>query len=129
MDSTGLGGGGEPEQNSNSIMLKVVLPSGGDIETSRHSTTISPLIALGDVSRSGLRREEGALTNLRAESDSSGGGSVDRDRNQAQHVIDILEDVGMEFNGDGAGAITKIMEFEDRDRREMLAWEQKQLFQ
>jgi hypothetical protein len=53
-----------------------------------------------------------------------GGGRVLIDCNQAHHVIDILEEVGMNFNGSREENVKRVAEAEERDRAKLLAWEQ-----
>jgi hypothetical protein len=53
-------------------------------------------------------------------------GEEDRRRCEAYHVIDILEEVGMNFKGDVDDNVNRIMDFEARDKCELVAWEQGQ---
>jgi hypothetical protein len=122
----------DSNRNSEGLVVEVANQSGDSTEIQQNSTATSPILLMsgvGGLGGSGLRGQEGVVMNLRETSSCSSGGSVDRDRNQAQHVIDILEDVGMQFNGEGEGVIKKIMEFEERDRGELSDWEQRQLNQ
>ncbi|MCI62570.1 hypothetical protein A2U01_0083827, partial [Trifolium medium] len=57
----------------------------------------------------------------------AGGG--DRDRSLAHHIIDIQEDLGINFRGAEDEAVNRIMEYEERDRLEKLIWEQGQVNQ
>ncbi|MCI09716.1 hypothetical protein A2U01_0030805, partial [Trifolium medium] len=54
---------------------------------------------------------------------SSAGGSVDKDRCEAYHIIDIQDDLGLNFGGQEDDDAKRIMEFEERDRCEKLVWE------
>ncbi|MCI08824.1 putative reverse transcriptase - beet retrotransposon, partial [Trifolium medium] len=49
---------------------------------------------------------------------------MDRYTGEAHHIIDIQEDLGISFNAVGGEEVQRVMEMEDRDRREKLAWEQ-----
>jgi hypothetical protein len=113
---------GDSVRNSNGIMLEVVPQSGGDL----HSTATSPRrYGGGAVLRDG--GEQGGR-NPSAVSTPSRGGGLDRDRIQAEHVIDILEDVGMDFEGEKEDVINRIAAYEVRDRSELLAGEQRHVF-
>ncbi|MCI30695.1 hypothetical protein A2U01_0051906, partial [Trifolium medium] len=60
---------------------------------------------------------------VRNNSPSSGERIMDRETNEAHHIIDIQEELGISFNGVGGEEVQWVMEMEDRDRREKLAWE------
>jgi hypothetical protein len=64
-------------------------------------------------------------TNLRSVSSPNlMGQAVDRETTEAEHIIDILDDLGMNFKGVGDEDVRRVKEFEDRDRMEKSAWEQ-----
>jgi hypothetical protein len=46
-----------------------------------------------------------------------GGALVDKDRGDAQHVIDIQDDLGMNFKGVGEEDVMRSMKYEARDRQ------------
>jgi hypothetical protein len=50
---------------------------------------------------------------------------VDRDSCEAYHIIDIQDDLGMNFNGQKEAVATRLIAFEERDRCEKSDWEQK----
>jgi hypothetical protein len=120
--STGRFEGAEIIRNQPGISLEVVLPFEGAINGSNISTATSPMVAAGGLSRGdvdgGLRT---GVTHI-----SSDGGEAERRRSQAHHIIDILEDVGMNFKGNGEDNVSRIMECEVRDCRELMAWDQRQ---
>jgi hypothetical protein len=51
---------------------------------------------------------------------------VDGETAEAHHIIDILDDLGMKFKGDGDEDVRRMKEFEERDCLEKSAWEQNQ---
>jgi hypothetical protein len=107
-------------RDSNGIMLEVVISSGEALR----STATSPMGVGGGP---GVREQGGEVRCSSASSPVPRGGSVDRDRMQAEHVIDILEDVGMMLNGEREEVVNRIVKCEERDRSELLAWEQRQV--
>jgi hypothetical protein len=122
--STGRFEGAELIRNQPGISLEVVLPCGGAIIDSNVSTATTPMVAAAVLSRDvgdGVLR----ISDTHISSD---GGEAER-RSEAHHIIDILEDVGMNFKGNGEENVSRIMECEVRDCRELLAWEQRQHFQ
>jgi hypothetical protein len=64
---------------------------------------------------SGLGGVLGVSVPLRSEIPFSGG-MVDKNRGDAYHIIDILEDVGMVFHGVGDEDVLRSMRMEERDR-------------
>jgi hypothetical protein len=101
----------------------VVLPFGGAINGSNISTATSPMVAADGVM---LRDDEDGVLCITDTQISSDGGEAERRRSQAHHIIDILEDVGMNFKGNGEDNVSRIMECEVRDCRELMAWDQRQ---
>jgi hypothetical protein len=117
------------EVNTAGISLEVVLPFGGAINESTISTSTSLLAFDGGGEGGEVRDQYALVVSNRAIVTSTDRGGEDRRRSQAHHVIDILEDVGMNFKGDGEANVKKLMEFEVRDRNELVAWEQGQTHQ
>jgi hypothetical protein len=52
------------------------------------------------------------------------GTMVDKDRGDAQHIIDIQEDLGMTFKGQGDEDVRRCMRSEERDRQKKNDWVQ-----
>jgi hypothetical protein len=52
------------------------------------------------------------------------GGVVDKERGDAFHVIDIQEDIGMTFKGEGEEDVVRCMKYEGRDRQKKIDWVQ-----
>ncbi|MCI12631.1 hypothetical protein A2U01_0033736, partial [Trifolium medium] len=52
------------------------------------------------------------------------GGFTDKDRGEAYHVIDIPEDLGMNFKGEGEEDVVRSMKLEGRDKHKKLDWVQ-----
>jgi hypothetical protein len=47
---------------------------------------------------------------------------LDRETTEAHHIIDILEDLGMNFNGAGDEDVRRVKDLEERDRTEKAVW-------
>ncbi|WJX46637.1 hypothetical protein P8452_33417 [Trifolium repens] len=122
-------GGRRTEENPMGISLEVVLPCGG-AANGFYPSTVSSLVAVDEgFEGGGARNHQNVVVSNRASVTSTDGGEEDRRRSQAHHVIDILEDVGMNFIGDVEANVQRLMEFEVRDGRELVAWEQGQTHQ
>jgi hypothetical protein len=135
-ESKEVGGGGE--RNSVGIQLAVVLYQEGANQSPQLPDVFVPVgddinpMVLGSSGHGVVDGDEEVGGGGRGEAlspGSHGGSSGDRDRSQAHHVIDILEDVGMQFNVDREEVVGRMMEMEERDRGEMSAWEQRQSVQ
>jgi hypothetical protein len=50
------------------------------------------------------------------------GGMVDKDRGDAYHIIDIQEDVGLNFVGEEDDTVNRIVRYETRDRKLKSDW-------
>jgi hypothetical protein len=121
--SVGGGGDGVVDQIPDGFTLEVVLHQEGVSEPQNlPGASVDIPVVLGG---SGLRSQQGKVLLLDGVSPSSGGASSNRDENHAHHVNYIFEDVGMHFSGDKEGNVNRILEFEDRDRGEFSAWEQR----
>jgi hypothetical protein len=57
------------------------------------------------------------------------GGLVDKEKGDAFHVIDIQEDISMNFNGVGEEDVIRCMTLEGRDRQNKLEWVQGHSYQ
>jgi hypothetical protein len=104
------------ECDQGGIFLEVVLDSGGGLEV--NGRAVEDGVEAGV---EGTNLEGVGLGMLSAHSE---GGRVMIDCNQAHHVIDILEEVGMNFNGSREENVRRVAEAEERDRAKLLAWEQ-----
>jgi hypothetical protein len=113
-------------ENKEGFSLEVVLPCRQVSNDNRCLNDTNHLVVAGGVGGGAERgHEEGGRSN-NVNCSSPDGGEEDRRRSQAHHIIDILEDVGMNFNGDVEANVNRIMEFEERDKRDLVVWEQGQ---
>jgi hypothetical protein len=102
--------------NLDGINLEVVLPlscDGGGV--GRSTDSLRPVASSMGSGNSGLGGVLGVSLPLRSEVPFSGG-MVDKDRGDAHHVIDILEDIGIVFHGQGDDDVVRSMRMEGRDR-------------
>jgi hypothetical protein len=114
------------DENMEGFSLEVVLPFRQVINVSSCLIGPNQMVVAGGVDGGAERgHEEGERSN-NVNCSSPDGGEEDRRRSQAHHIIDILEDVGMNFNGDVEANVNRIMEFEERDKRDLVVWEQGQ---
>ncbi|WJX86784.1 hypothetical protein P8452_69049 [Trifolium repens] len=95
------------------IGLEVVLSRNSDGQNNSSGSFVPCSVAgRGDVVNSGLNELLGVAP---LES------VVDKDRGDAFHIIDIQEDIGMKFNGEGEEDVVRCMELEVRDREVKMA--------
>jgi hypothetical protein len=115
------------DENTEGFSLEVVLPFQHVINDSSCLNGPNQMVVAGGVDGEAERGHEnlGRSNNC----SSPDGGEEDRRRSQAHHIIDILEDVGMNFNGDIEANVNRIMECEERDKRDLVVWEQGQDYQ
>jgi hypothetical protein len=98
------------------IELEVVLPFfDANEDLAGESGGPNSVVAGGGIGNSGLC---GLLGNnlLESTSVSTAGVMVDKDRGDAQHVIDIQEELGVKFLGDINDEVVRCMRMEQRDR-------------
>jgi hypothetical protein len=120
--------GGRMDENVEGISLEVVLPFRQVTNYDNCLVVTNQLVVDG-----GFDGEAGRGNDLRGRniiisnnSSSTEKGEEDRRRCEAYHVIDILEEVGMNFKGDVDDNVNRIMDYEARDKCELVAWEQGQ---
>jgi hypothetical protein len=77
---------------------------------------------------SGVQMLTGGSPRANSESRNSDDSKRSRDLNAAHHIIDIQEDLGMNYPEEGVDKINCILECEERDRREKQDWEEEQGF-
>ncbi|WJX40609.1 hypothetical protein P8452_28063 [Trifolium repens] len=116
-------------QNHEGYELEVVLPAIESQEREVVPQTMENSTEEGCRGGSGLRQFMGASTHIRFDSPASNGGSGGRDLVEAHHIIDIQEDLGMNFNGAKEENVNRIVAFEERDRDEKMKWEQEHGYQ
>ncbi|MCH85195.1 DUF4283 domain protein [Trifolium medium] len=109
---------------SGGIGLVVTLPAEGGKEGTIYSPGRRGVEGAGRVGVSGVAVIVGEEPSNSIGSPLTGEGSVDKDRCDAHHIIDIQDDLGMNFNGDKEVVVNRILMFEERDRREKSVWEQ-----
>jgi hypothetical protein len=116
--SGGLEAAGDRICDHEGIRLEVVLPSGGGSEVLGRMGSGAEMVGAGVVGHEvvGVRSDVVSVH--------QGGGGVNLDCHQAHHVIDILEEVGMNFNGSREENVRRMVEAEERDRAKLLEWEQ-----
>jgi hypothetical protein len=106
------------------IELEVVLPSSGGGEKAWSDSELPIQVASGLCSgNSGLAGVLGVSLPLQTKPPFSGG-LVDKARGDAFHIINIQEDVGMNFHGQGDEDVEREMKLEGRDRSLKLDWVQ-----
>jgi hypothetical protein len=90
------------------IGLEVVLSCNPkDLTNSSGSVVPCSLVGRGGADDSGLNELIGVVPS---------GSVVDKNRGDAFHIIDIQEDIGMKFNGEGDEDVVRCMELKVRDR-------------
>ncbi|WJX71021.1 hypothetical protein P8452_55061 [Trifolium repens] len=115
--------------NMEGIGLEVVLSQdSNNFELSSCSVVPCSIACRGGVDASGLNELMGGESNQRPD-DQSTGVVVSKDRGDACHIIDIQEDIGMNFKGEGDEDVIRCMNYEERDRVEKMAQVQNQGFQ
>jgi hypothetical protein len=106
------------------IELEVVLPSSGGGEKARSESELPlPIVSSVCSGNSGLAGVLGVSLPLQSEVPFSGG-LVEKARGDAYHIIDIQEDVGMNFHGQGDEDVDRGMRLEGRDRALKHDWVQ-----
>ncbi|PNY14140.1 hypothetical protein L195_g010814 [Trifolium pratense] len=110
--------------SSGEVGLNVFVPA----EVGKEGTTCSMgrrgVAGVGGVGGSGVALIAGEGPSNSIGSPLPSGGSVDKDRSDAHHIIDIQDDLGVNFRGDKEVVVNRILMFEERDRREKSVWEQ-----
>jgi hypothetical protein len=102
--------------NLEGIDLEVVLPNSYDgVRAGGAPVSSCPVVSSVGSGNSGLGGVLGVSLPLRSEIPFSGG-LVDKDRGDAYHIIDIQEDVGMVFHGQGDDDVLRSMRMEDMDK-------------
>ncbi|WJX10988.1 hypothetical protein P8452_01652 [Trifolium repens] len=116
---------------SEGIDLLVMLPRHGDVDE------VAPVVlSVSSVALIPRRGQDSGVLDLLDEGlvdcDDSPAASrllVDRETSNAHHIIDIQEDLGLVFPGPEENKIRRLVELENRDRREKQDWEQNQSYQ
>jgi hypothetical protein len=101
------------------IELEVVLSNSTDAIESQGVVEPSSQVSIRHAGESGL---SGFLTTNPCQPSSVA--LVEKARGDAQHVIDIQEDIGMNFKGEGDDDVVRSMLCEDRDREKKMVWVQ-----
>jgi hypothetical protein len=125
-DSGLVGDGGQRHHfyDPEGISLEVVLSQQGECDDSPIGSTIQcSITGAGGAGGSGLgdylgRQRMSGMAGLVT------GTMVDKDRGDAQHIIDIQEDLGMTFKGQGDEDVRRCMRSEERDRQKKNDWVQ-----
>jgi hypothetical protein len=114
------------DENVEGISLEVVLPFRQVTNNANCLAVPNQLVVDGGVDGEAGRDNEIRGKSISSNCSSTERGEDDRRRCEAYHVIDILEEVGMNFKGDVDVNVNRIMDFEVRDKRELVVWEQGQ---
>jgi hypothetical protein len=112
------------------VGLEIVLPMQTEDVMDGQMTLCNRVIA-GDARRGTDSGVAGLLGNNSCGSVSSHASSKTRDKeySDAHHIIDIQEELGMNFVGSKDEMVRMVVELESRDRKEKLDWEQEQSYQ
>jgi hypothetical protein len=111
-----------PPSLAEGFSLEVVLPFIEEREVESGRTILSCPIQEGrGICSSGVGELIGDPNPVGTEGFSNGW-MVDKDRGDAQHVIDIQDDLGVTFKEDGEATIQRCMKMEQRDRKLKSDW-------
>jgi hypothetical protein len=108
------------------VGLEIVLPQldGGEEVLQKSLDVVQSSSAGHKGAGSGLELMLGNDSN-----DSNNMITVDKETSDAHHIIEIQEEIGMNFIGATEEMVKRVMEMEERDRKEKLVWEQEQGYQ
>jgi hypothetical protein len=118
---------GVPSSNPEGIQLEVVLVNPEDHSTTTFNPQVQCPIQLQGGSGAGFLATDSFMSQRSPAN--TGDKDVDRGREEAYHIIDIQEKLGMNFKGVGDEDVARIMAYEERDCREKLDWEQREVDQ
>ncbi|MCH89544.1 hypothetical protein A2U01_0010443 [Trifolium medium] len=121
--------GGHRSSSPDGFGLEVILSAEDEEEVTKPNMHVNSCASTRGRGGSGVAAILGDESQNKRGLISSAGGSVDKDRCEAFHIIDIQDDLGLNFGGQEDDAAKRIMEFEERDRCEKLVWEQQQGYQ
>jgi hypothetical protein len=125
VEVVGIDSGRRSFADGEGLELEVVLPF-------EHPPAPEPVAEVGGavtggIGGSGVNQLMGTSSHIRFDSPVSVGGSADRILEQAHHIIDIQEDLGMNFHGVEGEDVNRLVEFERRDRAAKVRWEEEQV--
>ncbi|WJX17883.1 hypothetical protein P8452_07744 [Trifolium repens] len=120
-DADGEGGQRNQVRVVEGIGLEVVLPFPGGIVDSVCGSVV-PVSGRGGVGSGNSGLVDFLDDPMVSNGVTTSGWMVDKARGDAQHVIDIQEDLGVNFKGQGEEDVERCMRLEQRDRQLKLDW-------